>query len=391
MKIAFIGQKGIPATQGGTEKHVENLAVRLAEMGHEVFVYVRNHYTEKTLKSFEGVKLIHIPSIDTKNLDTISYSFLSTLHTLFRRYDVIHYQSIGPASLSLIPKFFKRKTAIFATFHYRNYLDKKWGWIAKEYLRFSERITCRVPNKTIVLKKSLKHYIFSKHQARAIYIPNGAEIEYNPSLKALERWNLKDKKYLLSVAKSGEEREERGMRYLIESFKSLEETNKLANNFKLVVISEENDSKNIKEMIRGRESIILTENQTRSTLQQLFSHAYLFVQPWKSEEFPIYIQEAMGYGTATLVSDHRENIEMIGKCGFTFHKRSRQDLEEKLAYLINKPSEIERMEKNAKERIRKEYGWDSVARKTLRIYESIREKNNEPVLKKLQVEKKSYV
>jgi glycosyltransferase involved in cell wall biosynthesis len=388
MKIAFIGQKGIPAIVGGTEKHVENLAIRLAEMGHEVFVYVRNHYVEKTLKNFEGIKLIHIPSINTKSLDTISYSFLSTLHALFRRYDVIHYQSIGPASLSFIPKFFKRKTAIFATFHYRNYIDNKWGWIAKKYLKFSEWIACKVPDKTVVLKKRLRHYIFSKYQTRAIYIPNGAEAEYDPSIKALERWNLKDKKYLLSVFKTGKEKE---MKYLIESFKHLETTNKLANNFKLIIISEENDPRNV-EIISGiRENIILTDNQTRSTLQQLFSHAYLFVQPWRSEEFPVYIQEAMGYGTATLVNDHRENLDMIGKCGFSFHGRSQHDLEEKLAYLINKPGELKKIEKGAKERIRKEYSWDSIARRMLRIYESIQKKNNEPILKKLQAEKRFYV
>lgn len=162
-------------------------------MGHEVFVYVRDHYTEKSLQSFERVKLIHIPSIHTKSLDAISYSFLATLHALFRRYDVIHYQSIGPASLCFIPKFFKRKTTIFATFHYRNYLDKKWGWLAKKYLRFSEWITCKVPDKTIVLKKSLRHYIFSKYRTRAIYIPNGANIEYIRALKRSNAGNLRTK------------------------------------------------------------------------------------------------------------------------------------------------------------------------------------------------------
>ena len=41
MKIAFIGQKGIPAIAGGVEKHVEKLSTRLAAQGHEVTVYVR--------------------------------------------------------------------------------------------------------------------------------------------------------------------------------------------------------------------------------------------------------------------------------------------------------------------------------------------------------------
>ncbi|KKQ80205.1 MAG: hypothetical protein UT02_C0013G0001, partial [Parcubacteria group bacterium GW2011_GWC2_38_7] len=34
MKIAFIGQKGIPMKFGGVEKHVERLAIGLARRGH---------------------------------------------------------------------------------------------------------------------------------------------------------------------------------------------------------------------------------------------------------------------------------------------------------------------------------------------------------------------
>lgn len=41
MKIAMIGQKGVPATYGGPERHVEELGRRLVAMGHEVSVYVR--------------------------------------------------------------------------------------------------------------------------------------------------------------------------------------------------------------------------------------------------------------------------------------------------------------------------------------------------------------
>lgn len=99
MKIAFIGQKGIPAIAGGVEKHVEKLASRLVAEGHEVTVYVRSHYTPKSLEIFEGVKLVHIPSIHTKHLDAISHTLFATLHALFTHYDVIHYQSIGPSIL----------------------------------------------------------------------------------------------------------------------------------------------------------------------------------------------------------------------------------------------------------------------------------------------------
>ena len=50
MKIAIIGQKGIPAKSGGVETHVEELSIRLAKCGHDVFVYARHNYNVDKLK-----------------------------------------------------------------------------------------------------------------------------------------------------------------------------------------------------------------------------------------------------------------------------------------------------------------------------------------------------
>jgi glycosyltransferase involved in cell wall biosynthesis len=104
MKIAYIGQKGIPVKTGGVERYVEEVAIRMAELGHEVFVYARNNYTDKKIKKFKGVNIVNLPSISTKNLDAISHTFFASVHALFQNYDVIHYSSIGPTSLSFIPK-----------------------------------------------------------------------------------------------------------------------------------------------------------------------------------------------------------------------------------------------------------------------------------------------
>ena len=37
--IAFIGQRGVPATIGGIEHHVEEIGSRLVERGHDVTLY----------------------------------------------------------------------------------------------------------------------------------------------------------------------------------------------------------------------------------------------------------------------------------------------------------------------------------------------------------------
>ena len=51
MKIAYIGQKGIPASYGGVERHVEELGKRLTKNPeNEVYIYCRKWYVEKSQK-----------------------------------------------------------------------------------------------------------------------------------------------------------------------------------------------------------------------------------------------------------------------------------------------------------------------------------------------------
>lgn len=373
MKIAFIGQKGIPARSGGVEKHVEEVAVRMAQLGHEVFVYVRDNYTEKKLQEYKGVKLIHLPSIRTKHLDAISHTLLASLHAIFTRYDVVHFHAIGPSSLSWIIKFFKPRTALVATFHCQDYYHQKWGWFAQKYLRFGEWMTCRVPDQTIVVSKALGVYVEAAYKRAAVVIPNGAEVEYTKAINEIsQQWNLREKKYILSV---GRLIKHKGVHYLIEAFKQLEDTSKLPNNFKLVIVGDgfytDDYVDYLHEISRGRENIIFTGEQHGETLNQLFSKAYMFVQPSESEGLSITLLEAMGHGLCMLTSDIPENKEPLGEAGHTFESKNVTDLRDKMAFLLNRPEEAKRLGELAKKRIQMEYGWDSIAQKTVDVYQNL--------------------
>lgn len=377
MRIAFIGQKGIPTRAGGVEKHVEEMAVRMAELGHQVFVYVRNNYTDKNLQEFKGVKLIHLPSVPTKHLDAISHTFLATIHALFQKYHVVHFQAIGPSFLSWIIKIFKRKTILITTFHCQDYFHQKWGWFARTSLRLGEYVSCRIPDKTIVVSKSLIQYVKDKYHRDVEYIPNGAAAHFNSGTKVLERWGLRDKKYILS---QGRLIRHKGVQYLIEAFKKLEDTAKIPNNFKLVIVGDgfhtEDYVQYLHKISEGRNSIVFTGIQNNGSMEQLFSHAYVFVQPSESEGLSITLLEAMAYGIAPLVSNIQENLDATRGIGFTFRSKDVDDLSEKLAYILNQPAEVEASGEKAKTMVEKEYSWDAIVDKTLELYRNlILEKN----------------
>jgi glycosyltransferase involved in cell wall biosynthesis len=372
MKIAFIGQKGIPAIAGGVEKHVEKLSTRLVAEGHEVTVYVRSHYTPATLETFQGVKLVHVPSIHTKHLDAISHTLFATLHALFAEYDVIHYQSIGPSILSIIPRLLKPKCRVVATFHSRDYTHKKWGWMARTFLHMAEYITCTVPERTIVSSETLIDYAKSTYGRTVTFIPSGAEVAFEPDTAVLSELGVRSKRYLLAVHRLVPHK---GTHYLIKAFKELEDTNRIPNNFKLVIVGTHADTeeyeKFLKHLAEGRSNIIMAGERTGQSMESLYSHAYLYVQPSEQEGLSLALLEAMGHGLLPLVSDIEPHKEAVANTGAYFPVKDIEGLKKELAYFINKSDEVAVLGRAAQERVREHYSWEAVAKKTIEVYRDV--------------------
>lgn len=381
MKIAFIGQKGIPAIAGGVEKHVEQLAVKLAEKNHQVFVYVRNNYTEKNLREYKGVKLIHLPNLGTKHLDAISHTFLATIHALTQNYDIVHFQAIGPTSLSFLIKIFKPKTALIATFHCQDYFHQKWGWFARNFLKLAEYITCNIPDRTIAVSNVLGTYVKRAYRKEAKVIPNGASVTFTEESDLLSRWGIKKNEYILSQSRLIKHK---GIHYLIEAFKNLEDKN-LTQGKKLVIVGDgfyTDDYVNyLKVLAVGSQNIIFTGAQTGRAMDQLFANAYLFVHPSDSEGLSITLLEAMAHGKAVLSSDIPENMEPLGGNGFYFRQGNARNLEENLLKLLENPQILGEVGKKAQEVALKEYSWEKIAEKTENLYRDVLfEKNGKKII-----------
>ncbi|GAB4564348.1 MAG: hypothetical protein Kow0047_14020 [Anaerolineae bacterium] len=91
MRIALPGTRGVPASYSGFETCAEKLGSRLAARGHEVTVYCRPHHVTYRGDTYRGMRLVRLPTIANKHLDTIVHSFLSSCHALTQGYDVCLY------------------------------------------------------------------------------------------------------------------------------------------------------------------------------------------------------------------------------------------------------------------------------------------------------------
>ncbi len=364
MKIIFIGQKGLPSLSGGVEKHVEDLAVRLAMRGHEVLAYTRPHYTNKDLTDYKGVKLVSLPSLKTKNLDAITHTFLACLDLIRRPADIIHFHSIGPSSLIWLARLIKPSAKIIATFHCQDYYHKKWSLVARLYLKFGEWMACHAADTTITVSQSLQDYAQKTYSVLADYIPNGVgQADIKPAQEIANQWGLTKDSYIISVSRLVRHK---GLHYLIKAFRNV------ATDKKLVIVGEgaftDDYVKELKTLAKDDERIIFTGAQHGDVLKELLSNAYLFVQPSESEGLSIALLEAMSYGKACLVSDIRENKEAINNTGITFRSKDVVDLAVKLNELLLDQVKVKVLGNLAQQRAHSEYNWENIVSATEEVY-----------------------
>lgn len=373
----MIGQKGIPVSFGGIERHVEELSTRLVGEGNEVFVYARKWYTPKKISDYKGVKIIHLPTIKTKHLDAIIHTFFASVHVLFQKADVIHYHAIGPALMSWIPKLFKPSSKVVITFHCRDYYHQKWGIIARMALKLGELIACKVPEETIAVSKTIRQYAYRTYGCKTEYIPNGVPLYKKEKPEIInEKWGLNENDYILSVSRLVKHK---GIHYLIKAY---DEICKQTNNGekdklpKLVIAGDSSFTddyvKYIKELAKNNPKIIFTGNATGKTLSELYSNAYMFIHPSEYEGLSITLLEALAYGCPVLASDIPENKEVIDNgIGYEFENTNTSDLKTKLLDLISNPELINEKRKISQMHAREHYNWEDIARRTIELYKRV--------------------
>lgn len=353
---------------GGIEKHVEMLGLELVKMGHEVFVYTRPYYTDRRLTEYKGIHLISLPTIKSKNLDAIFHSFLATMHVLFCKADIIHYQGIGPSMLLWIPKLFKRHAKIFSTLHSDDRQHDKWSRFAKFMLGLGARVACKFADTTIAISKFQKEMFMSEFGGDIVYIPNGVTIQ--KSLEPHEihsKWGIGDKDYILFVSRFVRHK---GLHYLIEAYNQIQNPTK-----KLVVVGgsayTDDYVNEIHALAKHNQNIIFTGFVGGSTMEELYSNAFLYVIPSEYEGLSIALLEVMSYGTPVLASDIPPNREALGGLGFTFSNKNVDDLHSALSYLLNHEQEVAQSGKALQDRVAEEYDWGRIAEKTVEEYKKL--------------------
>lgn len=361
MRVAMIGQKGIPATWGGIERHVDEIARRLVPKGVDVDVFCRLYYTPAGTE-YHGVRLLRRPSVHTKHFDTITHVTWATLEAMLRRYDIVHFHALGPSLFASLPRLTGARTVV--TVHGLDWQREKWGRTAAWFLRRCEGPAAHFPSKTIVVSKTLRDYFRDHHHTEVVYIPNGTVLPQPRPAKKILSMGLVPGKYVLFV---GRLVPEKGVHYLCEAF------SKIDTDMTLALVGGLSFSQGYVDELKKWEGprVRMLDYMFGEALEELWSNAYCVVQPSTMEGLSIALLEALSYGRCVLVSDIPENMEVAEECALSFRTKDVEDLRAKLEHLIRHPDVVQSYGEKARQHILTHYSWDNVAESTARVYHAL--------------------
>lgn len=365
MKIALLGTRGVPASYSGFETCVEQLGQRLVERGHDVTVYCRSHHITYEGSQYKGMRLVKLPTIANKYLDTMVHSFISSIHALPQRYDVAMYFIAGNSPVTWIPRLVRTKTLL--NVDGLDWKREKWPTAAKKYIQFAEYLATKLPNGYITDSEVVQNYYQDRFGSKPPYIPYGSEVELLPPGETLQKFGLEPNKYVLFV---GRLVPENCAHHIVDAFRQLD------TDLKCVIVGDaayaEDYIASLKARAENDPRIVFTGYVFGKGYHELGSNAHIFVESSGVGGTHPALTEAMAFGNCVVVNDTPENLETIGEAGLGYNGRLGSDsLKQLLQELIANPAKVDQYKRMARTRAQSHYSWERVTDSYERLFYQI--------------------
>jgi glycosyltransferase involved in cell wall biosynthesis len=354
MRIALMGTRGIPANYGGFETFYENLGPGLAARGHDVSVYVRAHAIGPVDGGhYRGVRLIRLPSVRTKHLETISHTFLSVLHGLTRKYDIVYVCGVGNTPLVWIPRL--RRARVVLNVDSSDWTRRKWGRLAATYLHATERIAARAASVIVADSRVIRERYRRDYRVDARFFPYGANLINDAGRETLERFGLQPRRYILWVGRLEPEAQ---VEELIRAFTSLVETD-----LKLVIVGDAPYAGAYRQRLEAlaTSDVVFTGYQFGTAYRELGFHAFAYVQTSPTSGTSPALLDQMAASGAVIARGTPTNLEVIGDAGLAYDPDDGvQGLTAVLQRLVSDPGLVDRLRAAGRKRVATNYSWDRI-------------------------------
>jgi glycosyltransferase involved in cell wall biosynthesis len=239
---------------------------------------------------------------------------------------------------------------------------KRLRWIAKDRV---EVIAVSKATK----KDILKYTDIKADKITVIYeaIPKSHQLKVSEDEVEEFKKDHKLANYLLFVGVSPR----KNLKTLVSAFNILK---KSYPNLKLVVVGKkqwDKDARIAEEKDKEESRIIFWEDASSKTLALLYAGASCFVYPSLYEGFGLPVLEAMYYGCPVVASNASSIPEVAGKAGVLVDPKSELELIKALHNVLKNETLKFKLKNLGFEQIKK-FSWETAAKKTLRVYERVK-------------------
>lgn len=350
----MLGTRGVPASYSGFETCVEELGSRLVERGHEVSVYCRSHHIDYPGTEYRGMRLIKLPTIQNKYLDTIVHTFLSSVHALRQRFDVALYFIAGNSVATWIPRMVGTRTIL--NVDGLDWKRDKWPAAAKSYIRLAEWLATKWPNVYLTDSRAVQEYYRERYGSAPAYIPYGSDIQRALPGETLRRLGLEARSYILFVGRLVPENR---ADHLVDAYRGLD------TKLRCVIVGDAPYSSDyidsLKARAEGDPRVLFTGYVFGEGYRELGSNAAIFVETSEVGGTHPALLEAMAFGNCVVVNDTAANLETIGNAGLSYRgNETPGSLRAVLRALLDDPKTVRTYRQRAFDRARSVYSWEAV-------------------------------
>ncbi|MGH9443896.1 MAG: DUF1972 domain-containing protein [Thermoanaerobaculia bacterium] len=352
MKIAVLGTRGIPASYGGFETFAEELSTRLAARGHSVTVYCRSHHTDRSLREYRGVRLVVLPTVRSKYLDTVVHTFLSSLHSVRGRFDAVLYCNAINALFCWIPRRMSGSRVVLNVDGLeRN--RRKWNALGRAAYSVAERLSTKFPDAVVTDAEVIRGYYREQFGIDPLMIPYGGDLPRPAGTDMLAKLGLEKDGYFLYVSRL---EPENNALAVVEAYRRVKGA------VPLVIVGDAPYAAGyIRRVKSAADSRVLFPGAVYGEgYRELLFHARAYIQATEIGGTHPALVEAMGAGRVVAYHDSRENREVCGDAGVPFDASRPESLSAILGSLLDDPDRFNVFSERALRLVQERYRWEDI-------------------------------
>jgi len=328
---------------GGIAQHVDGLSQFLTGVNHEVdIISSANTFT-----------------IPIKRLKNPSFMFSSFLKTKFKKgNDIAHAHHIVGA---LAMKNFSCKKILSIHGVYSKNIAQLYGNITSNISKKYEKMALNLVDAITVNSKEGYDY-YTKMGFNVVQIPNAIDLNLIPKKST--------KQFENQMIFAGRLSKEKGIEILLEA------ATQLPDNYHLLIAGSGPLEEKVRNLADKKTNVHYLGYQSKQNVLSLIRGSDLLIQPSLEEGMSSTLLEAMACGTCILGSNIEGISEIVenNKTGLLVEPNNRDELLNKILYLLPKKEKRLSMANEGLERVKK-YDWKIVGKLYLNFYESLLNKS----------------